>query len=235
MTPAQTQQLAWLNAPEPASTELVPAVRTHWSLLEVARAIRRAWSALYGSTPKDAAVAVLLAQWALETGWGASCWGSNLGNMRPPASRGCLCLQIPGDHVSEVIGGREYFFAPPSRGSTFQAFEDLDKGAEFYMGFLITRYSSAWPAVVAGDIAGFSHLIRQRGYYTAFEAQYTTTLRSCFAHVLRTLSDDGVDPGERPAISDELRAAVKAQLFELYDGAPHGAADIREEEADGTE
>lgn len=183
MTPAESQQLAWLNSPEFPDTRVAPAEHTPWTAQQVGQALVNAWTLLFGAGPTARSVAVLLSQWALETGRGKSCYASNLGNARPPTTRGdTLCCQLT--HVSEIIGGREYFFAPPSRGSTFRAFESLDEGAAWYLNSLHTRFAHAWPAVIAGDPTAYSLALAESHYYTANPAQYTRTMVALFNEFL---------------------------------------------------
>ena len=49
-----------------------------------------------------------------------------------------------------------------------------------YLRFLHDHYPEAFDAMLAGDVAGFSHGLKQRGYYTADEATYTGKLQSVF-------------------------------------------------------
>lgn len=209
MTPATLRQLAALEAPEPESTHLVPAAITPWTPEQVAQALTLAWPGAFGTHTPPRSLAILLAQWALETGWGKSCWGSNLGNARPPWPRGdTLCLQIPGGKVSEVLEGTEYFFSPPSVGSTFRAFSSLDAGADWYINSLFTRFEHAWPAVIAGDPTAYAQALHESHYYTADVAVYTATMVSLFRYFMQ------LEP-IAPTIPEELvSAARKAQLDE---------------------
>ncbi len=232
MTPNGQRQLAALQADEPSATRLAPAAVTPWTPEQVGQALVGAWTRKFGAAPTAANIAILLAQWALETGWGRSCWGSNLGNARPPWPRGdVLCLQIPGGHVSEVIEGKEYFFAPPSVGSTFRAFESLDEGADWYLNSLYTRFAHAWPAVLAGDPAAYAHLLKESHYYTADEAMYTRTMVSLFGH-FRSVVIMGSSAGGPPEVPAELATAVQMAHADAWlstldaDLDGHGAANI---------
>ena len=208
-------QLAILNAPEPATTALVPAVVTPWTPQQIGQALVEAWTRSFGAGPTAGSIAVLLSQWALETAWGKACWNSDLGNARPPTTRGdVLCMQIPGGKVSEVIGGREYFFSPPSVGSTFRAFESLEDGATFYLGLLHDRFAHAWPAVLAGDPSAYSVSLHESHYYTADVAVYTRTMRSLFDHFYSTAVTGIEHP--RPELPPEIVSAVRMAHSDLW-------------------
>lgn len=217
MTPAESQQLAWLNAPEPASTRLAPAERTPHTPAEVCEALLSALTRRLGTVPNPRTLAILMGQWAIETGHGASCWNNNLPNIRAPGTRGAvLCCQIPGGHVSEVIGGREYFFGPPSVGSTFRAFETLEAGADFYVDFLQRRFARAWPAVLRGDPDAYIDALHQPPpFFTADVNTYRRTFDSCFAHYL-PLAQVGAAEGPVPVIPPEIVGATRAAALELW-------------------
>ena len=87
----------------------------------------------------------------------------------------------------QIIQGKVVWFEPDNPACCFRAFPTLDAGALDYLQTLHRRFQSAWPAVVAGDPARFSHLLKRSRYYTADEAQYTKTLVALFREFSRTL------------------------------------------------
>lgn len=203
------QVLAALQAIEPATTRLTWAIVTPWKPEYVGQELVYAWTRMFGSGPTARSVAILMAQWALETGWGKSCWCSNLGNVRPPMPRGdVLCLQIPGGKVSEIIDGKEYFFSPPSVGSTFRAFESLPDGCDFWLGLLHKRFAHAWPSVVAGDPEAYSIALHEQHYYTADVTIYTRTVVSLFNHFL-SIAVMGSSATPPPELPSEIVSAVQ--------------------------
>lgn len=179
---------------------------------EVYAALRRAWVAQLGTEPKRASLLILCAQWALETGWGKSCHGWNLGNVKgkPDGSDGRSWAFFACNEILPVGMARNYvaragqrrdgngpsavitratataatvWFYPPHPGCCFRAYATLDEGAADYLGLLRKRFASAWPAVVAGDPAAFGRALKAAHYYTADEAEYTRGLVS----IVRTL------------------------------------------------
>ena len=65
--------------PTPA---LVPPVRTRLDGTQAADALRSAWTNVTGQAPSEKTVAILTAQWAHETGNGASMYNYNFGGIK---------------------------------------------------------------------------------------------------------------------------------------------------------
>ncbi len=209
--------------------------------LQVAIALVLAWRKLWGSTPSLATVFLLVAQWALETGWGAQCFCWNLGNAKwasgydwcvfacgeelPLASALKYQSEDP-DHVHIVQRytkkGQAWAsckFLPPHPMCRFKAFATIDEAAIYYLSDLRRRFALAWPAVLAGDPAQFSQKLSIQHYFTAPEAQYEGTMLRTFHGMPGHLP--GFDPAkvEAPApppegITDEDRERVD-QLVSL--------------------
>ena len=122
-------------------------------------------------------ILVLMAHWAIETGWGHFCHWYNLGNAKYTLGCGHDYCEFP---CGETINGKNITIVPPAPGCQFVAFDSLEQGAAYYLTSLRGRFRAAWPAVLAGDPAEFSHMLKMSDYYTAPEAQYTATLVGCF-------------------------------------------------------
>jgi hypothetical protein len=132
------------------------------------------------------ALLVLLAHWALETGWGHYCHCWNIGNYKHVAGDGHTYTMF---RCSEIIGGKEVFFDPPSPTCMFLAYDSLRDGALAYLTHLHGRFAAAWPAIVAGDAAAFCHELKVQGYYTADEAQYTSGVVACQKQLARLIPE----------------------------------------------
>jgi hypothetical protein len=162
--------------------------------VEMRNALRVAWVAQLGTTPTDAALCVLMAQWAEETGRGAKCWNWNCGNMKYPSHVQSGVEQIPlgscGDWqwypAGEVLpNGHEITLYPPNRGACWYAYRTLPEGVAAYLSKLRARYLPAWQYVVAGDPAGFVRRIKQLGYFTASEQLYEHAVVSLWNEYMR--------------------------------------------------
>lgn len=191
----------------------IAAEKTPATPQQVFESLARAWKKQLGEESKRESLLVLLAQWAFETGRGKAMWNFNLGNakgkpgggdgrcwtffacneMLPMASAMSLSAKggersdgKPGKNVevtSAKAGIATVWFYPSHPVCCFRAFRTLDDGTEDYFAMMRKRFSSAWPAVVAGDPAQFSHLLKVARYYTAEESHYTRSLVSIYAEM----------------------------------------------------
>jgi hypothetical protein len=159
----------------------VPTVRTNFSVADFIKSACYGWFKIYNTKPLKKNIAVIYAQWGVETGLGSSCWAYNIGNIK--------AIDVPGQTINycvlqgvwEIVNGKRAHLKPEDPGSWFRAFSTLEDGMTFYMNFLRNqRYKTAWVAVEKGDPALFSHLLRQQGYYTAPEAGYTKAMQYHF-------------------------------------------------------
>jgi hypothetical protein len=173
---------------------LRPAVQTHCTPGELYRELGDAWVRLCGSEPTRASLLVLLAHWALETGFGHSCWNWNFGNSKHVAGDGRDFYQI---RCNEVVNGVVVWLDPPNPGCSFRAFDSIAAGVVDYLTLLRGQFGFAWPHVEAGDPAAFCHALKQRGYYTADEALYTAGVVRCY-HQLEA----SIPATEAPTLTD---------------------------------
>ena len=165
---------------------LVPDKLTPCPPGELYACLKAAWvQTCQDSDPGRASLLVLLAHWALETGFGHYCHNFNIGNKK----------HVPGDghdfsqfRCNEVIGGQIVWFDPPNPGCSFVAFSSLAAGTLDYFIGMRGRFRVAWPFVLSGDVAGFCHALKVANYYTADEGLYTAGVVRCY-HQL-----DGVIP-----------------------------------------
>lgn len=170
---------------------LVPTVRTTYTLNQLIYGLVHGWFKRFGEIPRKESIAVLYAQNALETGGTVAMWNNNIGNVKfvpntsnPEADNGKDYMMLA--NVWEMIDGKKVIFQPPHQATWFRAFPNLAEGVAHHMDFLRNhRYRTAWGAVVAGDPAAFSHLLKKAGYYTASEADYTRLMVSYFNKFMR--------------------------------------------------
>lgn len=206
-------------------------------------ALWRAWVNMLEEMPTRDGVLLLVAHWALETGWGKSMHCYNLGNIKSREGDGRdFCFFACGEEVSlaqaekwvkEAPGlveiKRRYadgngsarasvWVKPDHPACRFRAYETLDEGAVDYLLLLRRRFSKAWPFVLAGDPVGFVHAIKQQGYFTASEATYAASVRTIFSGLRAKLH---VDTESLPVLSEaEARrtlSLVATNLRELAD------------------
>lgn len=167
----------------------VPDKLTPCSPQDLYASLWRAWGPALadGTLPTRAALLVLLAHWALETGWGHGCHCFNLGNKKHVHGDGHDYTMF---RCNEVIGGKVVWFDPPDPTTWFVAFPTLDAGAADYLAGLKKHFAGAWADVVAGDAAKFCHDLKVAHYYTADEATYTAGVVRCCHQIDALIAPD---------------------------------------------
>ncbi len=142
---------------------------------EAAYALRESWKKIYGEYPSLDSLALLWAQWALETGRGRAIHNYNFGNIKCSGDEDYCMFRC-----NEIIKGRVVWFDPPDRQTWFRAYNSAYEGALDYLTLLSksTRYQKAWEVLKLGDVYRFGHELKVAGYYTANEEQYTKSLAS---------------------------------------------------------
>lgn len=132
-----------------------------------------------GRAPTNATVALLWAQWALETGRGHAMHCDNVGNIKAASDYAGLYCQF---RCNEVIHGKLEWFTPPNPATNFRAYSALVDGACDYVEFLATRprYAYAWAKALTGEPAAFVHALKIAGYFTAAEGPYRAAIESLF-------------------------------------------------------
>ena len=173
-----------------------PAVRTQCTPAELYAALRDAWlRCAFDSVPTRASLLVLLAHWALETGFGHSCWNFNLGNKKRTPGHEFYFMRC-----NEIIDGHVVWLDPPNPGCAFNSYADLESGCVDYLSGLRGTFRAAWPAVLAGDPAQFCHLLKLARYYTADEAIYTAGVMRCYHQLDATIAPDPSEETTEPEV-----------------------------------
>ena len=137
-----------------------------------AKALAIGFQKVTGKKPSAAILALLLGQWALETGNGSAIHNFNFGNTK--RSSGDTYYQF--FRCSEVLNGKEVFFDPPSPECAFSAYKTPEAGAEAYVRILKKR-PHWWNGLLSGNVATFNAgLSTKPVYYTANPTTYLKTL-----------------------------------------------------------
>lgn len=177
-------------SPPPDPDGFIPMFPTRLSPRTIKAAVERAWpEAFPGETADPEAVEILLAQWGIETGNGASMKNYNLGNVKRVKGKPWTMFpgtwevlsKVPSDAArSEPLpsGKFKVIFEPPHPQTHFSAFQTLEEGAVSWLRKMKTRFSKAWPYALEGDTEGFSKALKSQGYYTQDEDKYTAALVS---------------------------------------------------------
>lgn len=200
--------------------EELPDVKTVVTPQQMATAICYAYYRYFNSWPRRDSVRILLAQWALETGWGKSMHCYNIGNVKSKKGDGydyCFfaCNELLSKSVAEFFKVKDpnlvkvtsyrsdglcvVWFYPNHPSCRFRAFKTLEDGVYDYLLLLVQRFTKAWHCVASGDPVEFSRALKQQKYYTADEASYTRTLKSIFDKL------ECIELPERQPITDKER------------------------------
>jgi len=225
-----------LNMPAELTAKKTPVAKE-----ELIKALYDAWFHLFNQTPKKESIWCLAAQWGLETGFGKSMWNFNLGNVKSTGNDGrdyCYfaCDEILNKSVADAFAAKDpsiakitqyradgtaiIWFYPKHPGCRFRAFNSLLDGAIDYVGLLNKRFSKSWPAVIAGNPAQFSHMLKMQGYYTADENSYTHTLTSVFNTISKlnvnysTPSDNNLSEEDKTRILNLVALTASQSLDE---------------------
>lgn len=155
----------------------IESKKTKISTEEATYALRQAWKIIFTEYPINNSLAILFAQWALETGRGASCYNYNFGNIKTGKSH-------TGYHqyyrCSEIINGKEIFFDPPHIQCKFRAYKTATAGAIDYINLIAKRkrYVAAFEALKEGNVTKYVKALKVGGYFTASLSHYMRIMNS---------------------------------------------------------
>lgn len=189
---------------------MVPVKRTPVNAADFARALARVWSKVETAPLTKRACAVLYAQFMIETG-GVHIYNFNFGNSKDVAgdgidwhalkgtwegvtkaeatrliSQGLAALDTNPNHIKAVHPRTAIVFQPPHPTTRFSAFKSIDDGMEYHLRLISkTKFRTAWPCVLLGDVAGFAAALKDRGYFTASAAAYTRGVEGPFNNFMK--------------------------------------------------
>jgi hypothetical protein len=191
------------------SAQLVAAVRTRLDSGQASAALGDAYRNVFGEAPRPETLKILTAQWAHETGNGASMFNYNFGGIKGASPEGLSVAQ----RTREGFGANEQTIV-----DNFRAYRTAEDGATDYVRLLARRFPAALDAARAGDPQGFVRALKASGYFTGSEVAYT---RSIVALSGVPLPEGVSAPPPRldaPALGD---GRADARVAEGY-GAPMG-------------
>jgi flagellum-specific peptidoglycan hydrolase FlgJ len=157
------------------SPRRVEAQRTPLTTATAKDAIAKAYTALTGETASDSTAAILTAQWAHETGQGASMFNYNFGGIKGAGPSGMTVAQ----RTREGYGENERTIV-----DSFRAYTSAEEGAKDYVHLLLSRFGSAMQAAQRGDASGFVRGLKEKGYFTGDPAAYERSVASIANQIL---------------------------------------------------
>jgi len=188
------------TAPAPG---LVPVVRTKLSAGQAQEALRSAWEKVTGEAPSDKTLALITAQWAHETGNGASMYNYNFAGIKGTGPSGLSVAQ----HTREGYGASERRIV-----DNFRAYRSAEEGATDYVQLLKRRFPEAVAGAQQGDPNAFVRGLKSRGYFTGQESAYLNNVASIASRYLGQPLDVGAD---RPPVLDYQRVGGAASPLDL--------------------
>ncbi len=157
------------------TSNLVPVVRTQLSAGQAQEALRAAWQNVTGEAPSDKTLALITAQWAHETGSGASMYNYNFAGIKGTGPSGLSVAQ----HTREGYGDTERRIV-----DNFRAYRSAEEGATDYVQLLSKRFPDAVEGARQGDPNAFVRGLKSRGYFTGHEGAYLNSVTSIASRYL---------------------------------------------------
>lgn len=136
---------------------------------QAARELAAAWRAVLGQPAPPEAIALLWAQWALETGRGRWMVDFNFAGVKGKAPSGGSALRWTSEGA-EDNAHRER--------DRFRAYPNAQAGARDYVDLLARRYPGALDRARQGDAEGFVRALARGGYFTSEPQAYLHALSS---------------------------------------------------------
>lgn len=191
----------------------VPRVRTKPTIKEWSDALSTVWEEVVvtPAEPTLEMLAVLWAQFALETGRGASCFNNNLGNIKAQAAwSGDYCVL----HTFEFVNRKRIEI-----DDNFRSFPTLIDGARDYLTFLSRpSYREPFACILQGDPLAFAKALKAKGYYTAAVADYARgliALSAEFLTLMRLEEENTLPSGKEPGLELGDQGALHSDVDRL--------------------
>ena len=133
---------------------------------------------LFNKIPSENVVCLIYAKFALETGYGNSCYNYNLGNIKQfNKSEPYVMLS----NVWEIIDGKKVIFQPPHQQTWFRAYDNWRQGMRDYLSLISSnRYIKAWNMLQSGDPIKYVTELKNAGYFTGSLQDYINSVSSIF-------------------------------------------------------
>jgi len=172
---AADQTAARARAANANAPVFVMPVKTELTTEQASALLSSAYQRVTGEAPTAECTALLTAQWAHETGRGGSMYNYNFGGIKGASAEGhsVLCKTKEGWGASEV-----------RIKDGFRAYQTGEAGALDYVSLLERRYPEALEAAQRGDSTGMVSALKQGGYFTGNEAQYTKSVARIASEIL---------------------------------------------------
>ena len=167
-----------------------PSMTTQLTPEEATKAMADGYKIVTGRKPSKEVLALMVGQWALETGNGKSMRNYNFGNKKAVGNDNYQYFRC-----SEVINGVEMFFDPPSPECRFASYSTPEEGAAAYVR-LLKNHDNWWNGLHTKTVNGFiDGLTTPPAYFTANPSTYANALNNrmnaFFPHAEKYASSGG--------------------------------------------
>jgi hypothetical protein len=180
-----SQRVALQRPQDAARTGNVAPVRTPITTDQASALIAGAYEQVTGEKPSTDCVAVLTAQWAHETGRGASMFNYNFAGIKGTGPSGLSVTQ----RTREGFGASEVTIR-----DNFRAYRTAEEGALDYVQLLAKRFPASFEAAKQGDPAGCVRALKQERYFTGDEVAYTRSV----TRIAREIAPDSLNFSVEP-------------------------------------
>jgi hypothetical protein len=158
----------------------VAPVRTPITTEQASSLIAGALEEVTGEKPSPECVAVMTAQWAHETGRGASMFNYNFAGIKGTGPSGLSVSQ----RTREGWGATERTIT-----DNFRAYRTAEEGALDYVKLLASRFPESFAAARQGDPAACVAALKRERYFTGNEAAYTRSV----TRIAREIAPDALN------------------------------------------
>lgn len=162
--PAQLSVMAGSPTEAASVSQVVPNEpnrgRTPMSANEARVHLELAYRSIVNEPPRAKTLALLLAQWALETGIGQNMWGYNYGGLKATSGGAEF-------GTGELIGGRRTHAV-----HRFRTYPCAMAGAMDYVGTLRRNFPKSFAALQRGHAARFVQALVEERYFTGDPTDY---------------------------------------------------------------
>lgn len=187
-------------------------IRTRLDAGQASAALARAYETVFGEAPPPETLKILTAQWAHETGHGASMFNYNFGGIKGQSAEGLSVAQ----RTREGWGETEKTIV-----DNFRAYRTAEDGATDYVRLLARRFPAALDAARAGDPEGFVRGLKAKNYFTGNEAAYTRSIVALSGVPLPESSTVAAPPRlDAPYVDEAFSNAVAAAVQPHRPSAP---------------
>lgn len=149
--------------------------RTPISPTEARRQLERAYRVILRHPPAPRVLALLMAQWALETGRGKNMRGFNFGGIKAISGGAAYGTQ-------ESFGRRKHRTV-----HQFRTYPNAFEGATDYVRTLFFDFPAAFEALLSGSSSGFVQALFAERYFTADPQEYERAITRLAEEYERTM------------------------------------------------